>query len=126
MALFAVGCGSAPTTVVTGVITLDGQPLPSGRVTLVPLDSGVTAGGSIVKGRYEIKAAAAVSPGRYAVRISSRQPTGRSVPDPEAASGRSEERREVVPARYNERSELVVEIKVSGEQEFNWQLLSTE
>ena len=56
------GCGSS--TAVSGVVTVDGKPVPKGVVNFDPLDGkGQTAGAPIENGNYTVK----LKPGRYRV-----------------------------------------------------------
>ena len=122
----AAGCGGVEDSRLSGQVTLDGKPLAVGRVTLVPLGKGGTASGAITDGYYEVQSKASFRPGKYLVRISSRQPTGRKLKHPEAATGEIDEMREVIPTRYNERSELSIEIANGGERQFDFLLESSE
>ena len=60
-ALSVVGCGKSDgpkTYVVKGTVTLDDQPLPTGRINLVPTDGkGASAGTEIKNGKYEVRIA---------------------------------------------------------------------
>lgn len=63
------GCGSGDSSL-RGAITLDGDPLPNGAISLVPLDGGPTVGAEIQDGAYRIESLLA---GRYRVDILSFQ-----------------------------------------------------
>lgn len=60
------GCGP-PTSVVTGTVTMDGDPLESGVISFVPADSpGEPVTVQVAQGKYE----ATMAPGRKLVQIS--------------------------------------------------------
>ena len=56
LVLASVGCGGGPTSVVEGTVTLDGQPLEYGSISLKP-ESGETnaVGGVIEDGKFTIE-----------------------------------------------------------------------
>ncbi|MEM9353116.1 MAG: hypothetical protein AAGA92_08890, partial [Planctomycetota bacterium] len=60
---------------VTGTVTLDGDPLPEGRISLRPLATGPSAGGKIVEGQFEIDRTKGPLPGAYTVSIQSYKDT---------------------------------------------------
>jgi hypothetical protein len=107
--LVTIGCGSKR-PVVEGSVTLDGVPIVSGAIRLVPADGkGPTAGGGIMAGRYRVETSA----GPKKVWITFAQKDGTTVLDPEEmGSGRMIDRYvESVPDRYNEKTKLEVTIK---------------
>ncbi len=70
---------------VTGQVTLDGQPLPSGIINFRP-GPGLTAntsGTAIEDGRYRLPAQHGLLPGNYNVQIQSYRETGRMIQDPQ-------------------------------------------
>lgn len=129
LAMFVVavtlGCDAGP-PVMTGAVTLDGAPLATGRITLVPSGRGRTAGGAIEEGRYTIGGEQAPQPGKYLVRISSMQPTGRQIDSRESATGKVEEVHEAVPSRYNTLTELSVEVTAQGPNICDFSLVSEQ
>jgi hypothetical protein len=112
VALAGCGGGRAP---VSGVVTLDGQPLADASVSFEPADASATdpAGGSYAKtdaaGRYTLKMVKGdgrgAVVGKHVVRISRYESGG----DSDAGDGR-----EQVPARYNAGTELTFEVKPGG------------
>lgn len=64
-----VGCNSAAT--VTGKITLDNAPLPTGEVTFYPSAQGALAIGSVANGSYELAIGQSdkIEPGDYRVTV---------------------------------------------------------
>jgi hypothetical protein len=111
----ATGCGTS-TRVIEGSVTLDGKPLPSGAISFEPTDSlGRPFGGDILDGCYRIEIPPEQAHGTSVVRIMSPQPTGRKVPaGPPAARGATiDEIAEAIPAQYNNKSTLKVDLSTS-------------
>jgi hypothetical protein len=128
VAAAVAGCGEASDGIdrqpVSGSITLDGKPL-AGDVTFIPIGNGTSAGGTIADGAFSIARTAGPSPGLYRVEISSVQPTGRSIPDRDGPPGSTtEERKNVVPGRYNVNSQLRAEVKKDGPNTFSFEIKS--
>ena len=104
-----VGCGpSGPRTYrVAGSITLDGQPLETGKIFLIDpemhLDSDV---GDIVNGRFEFQAQAGVK----RVELRAERKTG------EKSQFGGDVTEEALPARYNSQSELQVEVTTDADK----------
>jgi hypothetical protein len=100
-----------PREAVSGTVTLDGQPLEKGMIQLIPAGGrGQTqAGAPIERGSYSIPQREGPVPGRYTVVItaaegSSTAPAGapgKEVPIP----------KELIPAKYNTKSTLALEVK---------------
>lgn len=111
-----IGCGRPKTTAtVSGVISLDGEPLKSGAISFYPISGGSSmaaqsAGATIDKGgRYRTE----ILPGRFRVEISSSRPVGQrkryeDLPD----SPMDDILEEVVPAAYNTASTLTRNISL--------------
>ena len=108
--LLAAGCGDSPGANpprlrVSGRITLDGQPVPAGLITFVPLAPTQLQAQGVVRddGTYVIEAKDGPSPGEYKVEILCDKKTGRrikSMASP-APDGMMDERIPVVPSKYN-------------------------
>lgn len=114
------GCGStsARTYVVTGTVTLDGAALPQGDITFRSLDPDVPSdAGKISNGSFRFQARA----GKKRVEIYA----SRIVPGSEknGLMGRPK-REEIVPTRYNTRSELEVDVTAEGANAFSFELAS--
>lgn len=111
-----LGCGpSGPTRgAVEGEIRLDGQPIDGGEISFVPTGPGAVSGyATIVGGKYEIPASRGPSTGKCKVEIRWSKPTGKKVKVP---SGQFDETKQVIPARYNDRSTLEFETKPGTNQ----------
>jgi hypothetical protein len=106
-----LGCGSNRTTI-EGAVTFDGQPVEQGAITFEPASgAGPSAGGTIQSSRYKVNAEG-VTPGEMIVRISAVRPTGKKVEagPPEPPGKMVDEVRPYIPAMYNEKSRLTVQV----------------
>ena len=118
--MLLLGCGSNNEGV-TGTITLDGQPLADAEVVFTPEEGGRPASAMTDSaGKYDLvytineKGAPA---GKYIVRIrASKTKTGED--------GRDVNTPEVVPPKYNQKSELMVEVKDGGANQFDFAIES--
>jgi hypothetical protein len=81
LALAAAGCSSdssevdtLPRVAVSGTITLDGKPLPEGKLQFQPdaSGSGIIAVGEIKDGKFSIDRISGPVPGKYRIMVSSR------------------------------------------------------
>jgi prepilin-type N-terminal cleavage/methylation domain-containing protein len=122
--LSAAGCGGSDSgrLPVSAEVTLDGRPLETGAITLVPLEKGPAVGGPVDRGAFALGAGEGPPPGRYAVEILSIRPTGKTVPSPDVPGETIEETRNVIPDRYNRRSRLNIEVKPETENAFRFDL----
>lgn len=135
-----VGCGRGyegeTRSAVKGKVTLDGLPLVSGAIVFLPPEGNSssmrTASGIIENGMYSIDESHGPNQGTYQVLI-----TGYEQAMPASASGSEDEDEEesddgpdpdeqsqgpqIVPAKYNDATELQVEIK-PGPNEHNFPL----
>ena len=119
LALFALGCsgGSSgkPTVEVKGKVTLDGQPLASGKIVF---DEGPTIPATeleIKNGAYEGK----TTPGSKTVRITS----FKAVSAPKGMAGGAYEKgmeENFLPAKYNTASKDIKEVKDGSKNEFDF------
>ncbi|HJT77340.1 MAG TPA: hypothetical protein VJ739_09090, partial [Gemmataceae bacterium] len=91
--------------------TLDGQPVDGGVIVFLPDGDGKLpkAGGHIEQGKYALPARSGPAPGKYRVEIRWEKKTGKQVTRGDLAEP-YDETRQVVPARYNARSELTVDV----------------
>jgi hypothetical protein len=123
------GCGAADDGLgrraISGMVTLDGQPLAIGSIQFEPQAGNtgtiVSGGGVIRDGRYEIPRDSGLRPGKYKVAISSAgdaqatggfEPPGNRTPPPP----------ENVPKKYNVATTLTAEIKPDSPNVFNFDL----
>jgi hypothetical protein len=115
----AAGCsgGKPGKSEVAGTVTIDGAPAEMGAIAFIPIDGqSATAGGSIEKGRYE----AMVAPGKMKVEIRVSKVVGQKKLYDTPDSPVQPIMEEVLPAKYNDATELVVEIAPgSNQHDFN-------
>jgi hypothetical protein len=124
----SAGCGGSddlPRQAVSGTVIFDGKPLESGMIQFQPTSAGeATAGGAaITSGRYAIPESEGLVPGKYLVMI-----TGVLAP-PAAAKAEmpGDSRpigpaREMIPAKYNAKTELAAEVTKGGPNRFEFDL----
>jgi hypothetical protein len=130
------GCGSRPPdpfnrAAVAGEVTLDGAALADGDILFIPLSGGTMAGGKIKGGKYKLARHEGPSVGPNRVEIRSVQPTGRIIesnvtPEGDGAPGDGKvmEHKELVPRRFNNESELKVEVQKGADNSANFRLES--
>ena len=119
ISMVLIGCGKSkgpPTAVVSGKVSLDGAPLEKGVINFVPTDGkGTTEGGKIVKGAYSVT----VGLGDKRVEIRSPKVVGQRDAYPgDPNSPKMDITEEVVPSRYNSRSELKVPVTGRKAEDF--------
>jgi hypothetical protein len=119
--LLLAGCsGGNPLGTVTGQVKLDGQPLRTGLIRFVPVDGkGQTADTGITEGKYT----ATVPVGEVVVEITAPLVVGKQKMYATADSPVVETVAELLPARYNVRSELRLTVQ-KGSQEKHFEMRS--
>jgi len=121
-----VGCGGGEEGPelgqVSGVVTLDGQPVASADVTFTPDQGRPSMGQTDDEGKYRLRYSAesdGALPGMHSVSISTqRDQTGGEGDQPLVPA--QEER---IPAKYNEETELSREVS-AGENTIDFELTS--
>ena len=126
LCLMLMGCGGGddpPLVPVSGIVTLDGQPLAEANVQFVPASGWGSLGRTDETGRYELLYRGrekGATPGRHQVQISTRiEPDGDSA-DPVIQQGREES----VPAKYNAYSTLEADVEPGSDVELDFKLES--
>ncbi len=121
------GCSGAtddlPRRAVSGVVTWEGKPLERGMIRFNPDPSNphaVQAGAPIEAGRYRISAAEGPVPGTYGVMISTVNQDAIDLEDDPARKVATKP--DPIPARYNRKSTLKVELKPDGPTDFDFAL----
>lgn len=113
------GDGEVPTGQVTGVVTLNGQPLPDGAVSFYDDSTGNSAGGTIENGKFEISDP--VPAGAYKVAIHPPEPPQ---PDDVASSEQASVNAELIPFGYQDESASgLTATVVEGPNSFEFALL---
>jgi len=108
-ALAAAGCGDdGKTALVSGAVEIDGEPLESGTMTFVPINGHTpTAGGTIKHGRYSVRVPiTTMKVSISAPRVVSMKRLYDTPNSPERPITE-----EALPARFNEATELTIEVK---------------
>lgn len=115
------GCGDGRMSQVTGMVKLDGKPLEKGQITFYPADGQAqVTGGPLQEGRYSVR----VPVGTMKVVISAPKVVGEKAIYPgQKDSPKMPITNEALPARYNDQSELRLEVK-SGTNEKDFELQS--
>jgi len=105
-----VGCSTGTIASVSGQVTLDGAPLDDANISFAPLSDGQNSAGwaTIEDGKYSIPAANGLGTGEFRVEIRALRTVGDSSNqfDPTLMNAK-----EIIPSRYNSKSELVREFK---------------
>lgn len=118
MAALCVGCAKPTTGTVSGTITVDGAPAKMGSIAYFPTDrKSRTAGGEIVDGKYT----ATVPLGTSKVEIRVPKVVGQKKLYDTPNSPIKPLMDESLPARYNDASELTIDVK-PGENPQDYQL----
>ena len=118
-------CGRADRLGLQGSVTLDGEPLPQGVIQFVPLPGtkGPSAGSTIRDGQFSVEPDKGVFPGTFRVEITASRKTGRKLIDRQSGQV-TDELGNVLPARYNQNSELTKEVTADGPNAFDFALQS--
>lgn len=124
------GCSKSGTQEVSGVVMFDGSPLAEGQIEFIPIKPtrGPTAGAAIQNGEFEVPAVAngLIVGGVYKVSISAMVGSGKFTRNPVAPGGKSETLKELLPPRYNEKSELQITVSANAdENKHDFQLKSS-
>lgn len=114
-----VGCGpESKVGIISGTVKVDGKAAEKGSISFIPLDEqGPTAGTEIKDGKFRSEAAL----GECKVEIRIPRVVGKKKIYDTPDSPVQEISEEVLPAKYNEASELRVEIK-KGTNSKDWDL----
>lgn len=103
------GCGSDNGLItISGTVTLDGQPIENGSISLMPVSgNGIAGGGSIENGRYTAESSA----GEMAVQINAIVEVRKENPTAEEVErGLDIDRQQILPAEYNRQSVLRIDV----------------
>lgn len=109
--LALTGCSGDGRVAVSGSVTVDGEPLPSGSISFRPVDprQANTSGAAILDGRFRIPSDKGLFPGEYEVRISAYEEGDGFWNDPQR--GRIPE---MVPVRFRESQPIPTTIEPGG------------
>lgn len=130
MASAAFGCTGGPRAdgdlvrvAVSGEVTLDGKPLPEGKIEFAPVGTAPAdiAVADIEDGRFSIVRSVGPSPGKYKVKISSRK-SQKIAAGQEPGGAPNKREPEKIPKKYNTKSELEIHIPPEGPVTLNFPL----
>lgn len=102
---------------VEGGVTLDGQPLETGKILFNPQQEGLSSFGEISGGKFALSGTDALSPGPYRVEIYGMKLTGKKVPSADDPATLVDETINIVPKRYNLQSTLSANLPPGGPKE---------
>jgi hypothetical protein len=125
LCLVVPGCGGGDPSLVavSGIVTLNGQPLKDATVEFVPKEGWGSLGKTDESGRYELlyraRKKGAIA-GSHKVRITTGIEPNADSPLPEVQKGRKES----VPAMYNSQSTLEAQVDAGKSTEHNFDLKS--
>ena len=108
----------------SGKVTVDGQPLDVGKISFIPKsgDAQRVSGGQIADGMYTVTEEMGANAGAYRVEIRWDKKTGKKYRDNDSGE-MYDERKEGLPPRYHEQSELTAEVSAT-QTTFNFDLKS--
>lgn len=120
-----MGCsGGSGRATVQGKVNYDGNPVDNGGIVFIPLGGGDNkATGQIVDGKYALDATRGPFPGKHKVEIIWTKKTGKLIPTPGDPGNKTEETKQVIPAKYNTKSELTVDV-TPGRNTFDFELMA--
>jgi len=115
------GCGGGPNASITGNVTLDGQPLPTGTIDFIPADGNTpTASALIENGTYTLDLFAGPKQVKiHSIKVVGKKPTYEGMKD----SPMSDVTEEVVPEKFNKKTTLTVDV-ANGENQKDFALTS--
>jgi hypothetical protein len=109
------GCGKSEFIEVTGTVTYGGKPITDdGEIRFIPHDKSIASvAGKLNGGEFELRS----KPGKMKVYIQAVRWTGRWDP-----VEKCEITELYIPARYNDKSELEIEVTRDGDNHFDFAL----
>jgi hypothetical protein len=132
--LAALGCSESgdelPRESVSGTVTLDGQPLADGAIQFSPIAGGtgptptISGGATIQDGRFAVPRETGLVPGNYKVAINASAGTPKALTKMAPTPKVPLILKELIPAKFNARSELTAEIKTGGSDNLKFELQS--
>jgi len=131
------GCGSddgLSRYPISGTVKYDGKPLDKGMIQFFPTGTtgpAIAGGATIAGGEYAIPTAEGLVTGPYKVMISSVGGKERAAPGESTAEGAMPglgplNAPELIPAKYNAKSELNITVKPEGPNVFDFDLERTK
>lgn len=130
LAVIVIGCGGGPQLLpVSGVVTLDGQPVADAGVLFVPADSGPTTSGTTdAAGRFRLTTAnrSGTLAGRYHIAVNKREFVGdRNLGPLPTVAAKDMPVKWIIPEKYSRAETSGLEATVDRSQcEFTFALTS--
>ncbi|MBN1909588.1 MAG: hypothetical protein JW818_07615 [Pirellulales bacterium] len=116
-----LGCGGGADgrRALRGTVTLDDQPLATGKITFVPAPGtdGTTTGGPISNGKFEILADKGLKPGKYLAKIEAWEETGRMIENPPGPP-----KAETAPIHFRQTDPLPANVTADSDEPFTFNL----
>lgn len=126
MSVGLAGCGpSDPRRAVKGKVVLKKEPVKEGVIQFEPLSTGgptTKSAAVITKGEYSIPADGGLLPGKYRVRISAGDSTAPEDPNQMPGPGGNYVMKDKIPADYNTKSKIEVEVTDKGPNQFDYDI----
>ena len=127
-AVALAGCQSEPDTggrkAIVGEVTLNGAPIKEGSIRFEPKAGQTASGASIVDGKYEISASKGLLPGTYRVFINALEPESQTRSADDLMNNPGPPRKELIPAKYNAKSTVTIDVTESGENRFDFPIVT--
>lgn len=143
----AAGCGRTddlPRQPISGIVSFDGKPLTKAWIEFRPEgEGGITAAGAMINdGAYYVPLDSGLVPGKYRVAIKKAEESVESEPESKPSDPPLPKRvtralklqqavlrqvrfaKQLIPAKYNAKSELIQEVKANQSNNFNFELTS--
>ncbi len=124
LAMAFAGCQSSVDTdgrkAITGSVSLNGSPIQSGSIRFEPLAGQTASGSTIAEGKYEIPAGKGLKPGEYRVFINAVEPETSERSAEDLMNNPGPPRKELIPAKYNTKSDVKVEVTEEGPNQFDF------
>lgn len=103
---------------VLGTVTFKGVPLDMGSIAFLSSSDGMQVGGALIKdGKFQMPAEMGLEPGTYKVSVSSPKGIAERTPE-QVAAGASPSAKEQIPAEYNTKTKLTIEVTGGGSNVF--------
>jgi hypothetical protein len=114
--LLAAGCAEPTDGIVSGMVTIDGEPPKDGSMTFIPADGkSATSGAKIIDGRYTARVPLGTS--KVQIHVSKIVGTQKLYNTPESPV--QPLMVEVLPPRYNAQTELLLDVELGkNEKDF--------
>ena len=103
-----------------GSVSINGTPIKTGTISFAPLGNPAEithSGATITNGKYAAPTNKGVVPGEYVVQIYASEDTGQVDPTATGTSGKIY--RQLIPPKYNEKSELKINVDRGKSYDFD-------